>query len=132
MNYLLDTHIFLWSLFEPERLPVSALSLIRSPHHQVYVSAVTFWEISLKHRLGKLSLGMVEPEQLPAAAERTGFLLFDLTAEDAAAFHRLPRHAHRDPFDRMLVWQAIRHQMTLISRDREVHAYARWGLRYLS
>ena len=91
----------------------------------------SLWEISLKFGIGKLEIGDVRPEDLPGAARETGFKVIDLSPDDAASFHRLPRLAHKDPFDRMLVRQAIRGKLTLISRDRQMEAYRQWGLEIL-
>lgn len=127
-QYLLDTHVLLWTLFEPARLSDRAAALIRDPLNRVCVSAVTFWEISLKYGLGKLQLEGVTPDQLPKHLTRMGVETLPLTAELAAAFHQLPREAHKDPFDRMLIRQAIEGDLILISRDGAFDAYRPHGL----
>ena len=127
-EYLLDTHVFLWALFEPARLSERASELIRDPLNRVCVSAVTFWEISLKYGLGKLSLRGVTPDELPRYATVMGLELLPLTASGAAAFHRLPREGHKDPFDRMLIRQAIEQNLILLSRDGAFESYREHGL----
>ena len=129
MTYLLDTHSFLWSAFSPANLGKQVRAAIRNPANDVFVSAVTFWEISLKHALGKLILEGTTPTELPDAAEAMGFDLLPLEVGEAASFHRLDREHHRNPFDRLLIWQAICRRLTLVSRDREMAAYAGQGLR---
>ncbi|MBW1998265.1 MAG: type II toxin-antitoxin system VapC family toxin [Deltaproteobacteria bacterium] len=129
MNYLLDTHTFLWVLFEPEKLSSWARKEIRDPKNRVAVSIVTFWEISLKYSLGKLELHNVSPADLPGAAQEVPLDIIPLRAEEAASFHRLPRLAHKDPFDRMMIWQGIGNRMTLISKDKEFRSYRDYGLR---
>ena len=131
MNVLLDTHSFLWSAFEPGRLSPTARKTITDPENAVYVSAISFWEISLKMALGKLMLDKITPEQLPDTAAQMGHELLPLAPDEAASFHRLPCRGHKDPFDRMLVWQAIRRQMTLISADSALADYTAEGLRLL-
>ena len=117
MSFLLDTHAFLWSVFEPARLGERSRAVLVDPGNDVFVSAVTFWEISLKAGLGKLKLEGCRPESLLGAARTQGFQLLPLSPEDACIFHNLPRTQHKDPFDRMLIWQAIRGSHTLITHD---------------
>jgi PIN domain nuclease of toxin-antitoxin system len=131
MTYLLDTHCFLWSLFSPEKLTRPARDLIADATSSVAVSSVSFWEIALKSALGKLELENVSPTDLPAAARRMKFELLSLDPQTAAGAGRLPRERHKDPFDRMLIWQAISHDLVLVSRDRELPGYASFGLKTL-
>ena len=129
MKFLLDTHTFIWCLFEPDRLSPRARQVILNMDNEVAVSAVSFWEISLKYRLGKLRLSGVKPDELTDIAVNSGFSLINLTAQEAAASHTLPRAAHRDPFDRMLIWQALSKQWTLISKDCAFNSYLDYGLK---
>lgn len=132
MKLLLDTHALLWSIIEPDRLSPEARSAITDPASQVVVSAVSFWEISIKTALGKLRLEEVTPEQLVDFAQQQGFELLPLDPRLAASFSRLPvAPQHRDPFDRMLVWQAISLGYTLVSRDRKIAEKQTEGLRIL-
>lgn len=123
MRALLDSHILLWALFDPERLSGNARQIIEHPGNAVFVSSVSFWELSLKHGLGKLELRGVTPDVFPQAVVDMGLDILPLSASDAATFHQLPRQAHKDPFDRMLVWQAIRQACVLITCDRALDAY---------
>ena len=129
MTGLLDTHTFLRAAMSPEKLSQQARDIILDVTNTIYVSAVTFWEVALKFSLGKIELRGLTPEHLPDAATAMGFALLSLTPEDAATFHRIPRFAHKDPFDRMLVWQAICQDLTLISKDAELKPYQAHGLR---
>ena len=132
MKLLLDTHALLWSIIEPDRLSPEARSAITDPASQVVVSAVSFWEISIKTALGKLRLEEVTPEQLVDFAQQQGFELLPHDPRLAASFSRLPvAPQHRDPFDRMLVWQAISLGYTLVSRDRKIAEKQTEGLRIL-
>lgn len=129
MNLLLDTHAFLWSLFTPEKLSKGARREIKSSDSAVAVSVVTFWEISLKYALGKLELTGVEPQELPNFADQMNLEILPITAAEASSFHKLPRLSHKDPFDRIIIWQAIERKMTLISKDRDFGAYHKFGLK---
>ncbi|MBW1700467.1 MAG: type II toxin-antitoxin system VapC family toxin [Deltaproteobacteria bacterium] len=129
MNYLLDTHAFLWTLFSPEKLSSPAAQKIKAPENDVAVSVITFWEISLKCALGKLELKGVGPEKLPGAGVEMGISLLAVRPSDAASFHKLPVLAHKAPFDRFLVWQAIQQKMILISKDPEFKSYHKFGLK---
>ena len=129
MNYLLDSHTFLWALFTPEKLSNSAAQKIKSPENDAAVSVITFWETSLKYALGKLELKGIGPEELPGAALEMGLSILGVSPSDAASFHKLPRFAHKDPFDRFLIWQAIQQKMILISKDPEFKNYRKFGLK---
>ena len=131
MRCLLDSHSFLWSIFDPVKLSKLARETIRDRENEVAVSVVTFWEISLKYAIGKLDLVNVKPEDLPSVTEETGMDILQLTPQEAASFHNLPRIAHKDPFDRLIIWQAIQQKMTLISKDKEFKDYRQAGLKIL-
>ena len=92
---------------------------------------VSFWEISLKYATGKLELSGVSPDDFPAIVRQSGFDILPITADDAATFHHLPRMEHKDPFDRLIIWQAISHKLTLISQDSAFAAYRKLGLKVL-
>jgi PIN domain nuclease of toxin-antitoxin system len=128
LKYLLDTHVFLWAAFSPERLSASARELLLDTGRDVVVSGITFWEIALKAGLGKLSLEGCSPEDLPDAARNMGFGILLPEAADMASFGRLPRAGPKDPFDRMIVWQSIRTSRTLITRDGTLDPYREHGL----
>lgn len=131
MSYLLDTHALLWALFDPSRLGKKSAVSIRNPGVTVSVSVVSFWEISLKYATGKLELSGVTPDAFPAIVRQSGFDILPITATDAATFHHLPRMEHKDPFDRLIIWQAISHKLTLISQDSAFAAYRKLGLKVL-
>lgn len=129
MNYLLDTHTLIWSLFNPERLNPSVRDTIISQENDIAVSVVSFWEISLKFSMKKLDLYGVMPEALPEYTELMDIEIIPIHSSEAASFYKLPRLEHKDPFDRMIVWQAIQKNKVLISRDRDMDKYKRFGLR---
>ena len=131
MRFLLDTHSLIWSLFAPEKLSKIARNAIVDPENEVMVSVITFWEISLKYALGKFEIIGLNPEDLPVAAHKTGFDIIQVEPDEAASFHRLPRLGHKDPFDRLILWQAIQRKLTLLSADHRFQEYKENGLRVL-
>lgn len=118
MNYLLDTHVFLWVLADPGRLSKKALAAIRNPNHAVFISAVTSVEISIKQALGKLEA----PEGLEDEIGHRGFQHLPLSYRHGTRMRNLPPY-HQDPFDRMLIAQAMEESLTLISHDRKMEKY---------
>lgn len=86
---------------------------------------------SLKAGIGKLELNNVSSEQLPDVAEESGLVILPIKADVAASFHQLPNTGHKDPFDRMLVWQAINGKMTLVTKERFPEEYKRAGLKVI-
>lgn len=131
MSCLLDTHAFLWAAFAPAKLSRKARATIADGSVGVWLSPVSLWEISLKFALGKLELKGCVPEDLVAVAADMGLAVLPADALEMASFHRLPRLPHKDPFDRMLVWQAIRRDLTLISKDGALPDYRALGLKTL-
>lgn len=131
MNCLLDTHALLWTLLDPSRLGKKALASISNPEVTISVSVASFWEISLKYSTGKLELNGVIPDELPAIVRQSGFEILPIDEIDAATFHRLPRMAHKDPFDRLIIWQAISRKLALISCDGAFSEYRKLGLKVI-
>jgi len=128
MNYILDTHTFLWSLFNPDKLSKSSKQTIISQENNIAVSVITLWEISLKYSIGKLDLSGVTPDELPHFAYETGFEITQINPDEVATFYKLPRLGHKDPFDRLLIWQAIQQKRVLISKDNSFDEYKEYGL----
>ncbi len=122
MNLLLDTNALLWSLGDPDRLGVAARLLVSEPGNVVYVSAASAWEIALKVALGKLEAPDDPSAWLPDAVRASRFTPLSITIEHALGVHRLPQH-HADPFDRLLVAQAIAEHLTIVTGDRQLEAY---------
>ncbi len=121
--WLLDTHAMLWRLYDDKRLPASARRLING-ELPVYYSTVSFWEIALK-RGGKGFDFAIEDDWdilLPRALKQSDVLRLDLEAFDCRRMERLPLY-HRDPFDRMLVAQAVQRRFGIISRDPVLDRY---------
>jgi PIN domain nuclease of toxin-antitoxin system len=122
MRILLDTCEFLWLVSGDAKLSVSVAAAIRDPQNQVFLSAVSFWEISLKHGLGKLPLPQAPAHFIPQQREK--HLIAPLALDEAAVaqLSGLPA-LHRDPFDRMLVCQAKAHGLVIASSDALVRQY---------
>lgn len=129
MNFLLDTHIFLWAILTPEKISKKSRSSILDPDSTTYISTITFWEISLKFELGKIDLKGIMPDRLPEIARNDGFKILDLDADTTSSFYKLPKMKHKDPFDRMLAWQAIQKDFTLLTKDRYFADYKNHGLK---
>jgi PIN domain nuclease of toxin-antitoxin system len=131
MNYLLDTHAFLWAAFSPSKLNTKVRNEICSAENQVCISIVSFWEISFKYTLGKIELSNCTPADMPDIAAQMGIDIIQLGAKETASFYQLPKVAHKDPFDRMIIWQAIQQQRTLVSKDANFPEYRQFGLKVL-
>jgi len=117
VRVLLDTHLLLWALSEPSKLPPAVRKQILAA--EVYVSAASIWEISIKSAIGKLE---ADPNQVLAAIEPAGFSILPVTGEHAAKVAELPS-LHKDPFDRMLVAQASTEPMQLLTNDTALRGY---------
>ncbi len=131
MNYLLDTHTFLWSYAHSKRLPRQVKIAIEDSSSIVSVSAVSFWEIAIKMRAGRLNVGDRSASDLREEARRMDFRIIPLDADEAASHQGLQENTHFDPFDRMLIWQAIQRGMVLVSGDPEFKKFKSDGLRLL-
>ena len=131
MTYLLDTHFVIWAITDTQKISRDIQNIIADPEHTILVSAVSFWEVSLKSAIGKLKLAGVTPIDLPTHCVAMGFELIDLSAEESCSYHQLTAEHHKDPFDRMLIWQAIRNGYVLISVDKNVKKYKSAGLKVL-
>ena len=127
MNYLLDTHILLWTLVDPDKVPGPMRRILENRANRVWFSAVSIWEIAIKHSLGRDDFP-VEPATIWKAARETGLEELPVTAEHAVGVDTLPG-LHRDPFDRLLVAQARADGMKLLSMDPDVNAYFSGGKR---
>jgi PIN domain nuclease of toxin-antitoxin system len=118
VTLLLDTHVLLWWLADDPRLTPAMREAITDPATSVTVSAASAWEMAIKAALGKLSV----PDDLVDQLEQHGFHALAVTVEDGLAAGALPRH-HDDPFDRMLIAQAVRRRFVLVTADRRFGDY---------
>jgi len=123
LNLLLDTCTFLWIVAGSSELSRKAKQSFQDPGNRAYLSSVSVWEIALKHSLRRLKLSGPPAEFVPAQRKLHGVDPLFLDEEAALHLAKLPR-LHRDPFDRMLVCQAVTASMTLVTPDPEIHRYA--------
>ncbi len=122
MRLLLDTHVALWAITDDRRLPGPARAMIASAANTVHVSVVSVWEIAIKHAR--------YPRDMPVSARdaltwfrESGYLMLDVTSDHAAQVESLP-DLHADPFDRMLVAQAVAEPLRLLTRDAAIARYS--------
>jgi PIN domain nuclease of toxin-antitoxin system len=116
---LLDTHVFIWAAADPSRLQTPVQEAILAPRNQVFISAVTPWEIAIKQGLGRLDFPL---DRFDATAEGMGCRILPILPSHGLAVARLPPH-HSDPFDRMLISQALLERLTLVTSDRAILQY---------
>ena len=122
MRLLLDTHVFLWYISADPQLSVAFRDAIRDPANEVYLRVASVWEAVIKHALGKLPLPEAPAEYLPR--QRQAHRIATVPVEEAALMHlaSLPP-LHRDPFDRILIAQALQHGLQLVTVNDAVRAY---------
>lgn len=121
MRYLFDTHVFLWLAADDPQLTPAARALFVDSTEECFLSAASVWEIAIKSSLGKLAIATSLAHLVRGGLER-GLRLLDVTADHAYLVESLPFH-HRDPFDRLLVAQALHEGMHLVSRDAVLDGY---------
>jgi PIN domain nuclease of toxin-antitoxin system len=122
VRLLLDTCTFLWIISAPERLSVVALEAFRDPANEAMLSAVSSWEIAVKHGLGRLPLPEVPWRFVPQQREAHAITALPVSESAALRMAQLP-DLHRDPFDRMLVAQALDEALTIVTPDPSIHQY---------
>jgi PIN domain nuclease of toxin-antitoxin system len=119
MRLLLDTHIFYWSFYEQYRLSHKALKLIENAE-EIFVSSATIWEIAIKVRIGKMNADL---EELLTYIDESGFQELPVFSRHAMLVAKLPMH-HADPFDRLLIAQAISEPLHLVTVDGQLQPYS--------
>jgi PIN domain nuclease of toxin-antitoxin system len=122
VTYLLDTGVWLWTVGEPTRISSQARDVIGDVKQDVFLSAVTSWEVAIKAASGKLHLPEPPDLYVPRRMASQGFRPLGVSHQHALAVFALPSH-HRDPFDRLLIAQAQVEEMTLITADRMFNRY---------
>jgi PIN domain nuclease of toxin-antitoxin system len=124
VNLLLDTHVLLWAATEPSRMGSHARQLVEDGANDVCVSVVSAWEIAIKQSLGKLHLAQPAEVWLPDVIQRTGFAVAPVGLDAALRVRSLPWH-HRDPFDRLIIAQALEGGLTIVTHD---DVFSRYGV----
>lgn len=122
MSYLLDTHAFLWWVSDDARLTQTARNIIGSRENECFFSVVSAWEIAVKSQIGRLELKISLSSFLTNTIQSNAFRVLPVGLTHALKLHTLQIH-HRDPFDRMLVAQALEENLTLLSNDRKIKSY---------
>lgn len=122
MDLLLDSHAMLWFFWDDPKLSTSAKALIEDPDNRKLVSIATCWEIAIKTGLGKLTLGEPSRSFLHREIARNNFELLSISLDHATSVEGLPQH-HRDPFDRLIIAQAIAEDIPIVSSDSAFDAY---------
>ncbi len=122
MRVLLDTHIALWAITDDARLSAKARKLLLDPNSDIVISAATIWEISIKYSLGRSNMPISGSESLDYFKE-SGYRLLPVTPEHSVFLEQLPPH-HADPFDRILVAQALSEPLRLLTHDAAIAKYS--------
>ena len=123
MKLLLDTHIFLWFINGDQRLSNDLRDSIRNPDNEVYLSVVSVWEAIIKYQIGKLPLPEAPEIYLPKQRDRHLIASLNLDESSVAQLAKLPL-LHKDPFDRILICQALQHDLTIATVDTAIRAYS--------
>ncbi|MBL0049284.1 MAG: type II toxin-antitoxin system VapC family toxin [Bacteroidetes bacterium] len=121
MAFLLDTHAFLWFVSGDKQLPETVKAKIMDINEPCFLSVASLWEITIKKQIGKLTLD-ISLEELFEYAERNQIEIIQITYDHFLTLEKLPGH-HNDPFDRLIVSQAIAENLTLISKDKGLKKY---------
>lgn len=117
MSYIIDTHIFLWWLFDDQKLDTTCRDIIRNPAHRIFFSSASAWEIATKYRIGKLPEAKQLVEQYSQILHQAKFIELAITSAHALRAGSLPID-HRDPFDRMIMAQAELESLPVITYDK--------------
>ena len=117
---------------DPAKLSKKVCKIIEDGDNEIFISPISFWEIAIKHQLGKLDLGKMNILHLPNIATEYDFSILPLDTYDYVSVHNLPfKENHQDPFDRMLIHTAIHKNFILLSEDKKFKLYEKDGLQLL-
>lgn len=122
MRLLLDTHTFLWAVSEPARIPRRVLAALQRRTNELHLSAVSIWEMAIKRSIGKLSTDIGIGELIELGRRKMQLQTMDVTADHALLVETLPWH-HKDPFDRLLIAQALWEDITVVGADSRFDDY---------
>ncbi len=122
MSYLLDTHVFIWLLGDAKRIPANVLEVCSDPDIPLYISVTSAWEMQIKYQLGKLALPTSPKRLIEEQCKTNGLKVLSIGLNHIARLNDLPAH-HSDPFDRLLMAQAIEEGFTFITADEKIHGY---------
>ncbi len=129
-KFIIDTHILLWLIFDPEQIKSSKMEVLRDRDNDIFVATISFWEISLKYSLGKLELQGLKPKDIPQVTTEMGIEPIEIGQESMSTYYHLPKvKNHKDPFDRILIWHCIKNNFRLITQDTGFNEYREFGLK---
>ncbi len=123
MRFIVDTQVWLWWHAEPEKLGPKARALLEDENNEAFLSAASVWEIAIKYSVKKLPLPEAPREYVSSRIASGQFSIMDITANHALECAALPMH-HKDPFDRILVSQAMVERISILTADRIIRKYA--------
>jgi PIN domain nuclease of toxin-antitoxin system len=130
MNILLDTHYLLWSFIDTAKIRKGIFQKLLSDENEVFYSQASLWEISIKYNLGKLVLNGMKPEEFYKEVENSYYKCRLFENDELITFYKLPIE-HKDPFDRIMIWQSIKSEYNFLSVDKEIDKYKKYGLKVL-
>jgi PIN domain nuclease of toxin-antitoxin system len=122
MRFVLDTHVWLWSAHDPARLNADARELLEEPAHEAFISVASLFEVAIKWSIGKLKLREPPAEWAPRYIAKCGYQVLPVEMRHALRVSTLPQH-HADPFDRLLIAQALEEDLFLLTADPEIRKY---------
>lgn len=131
MKYLLDTHFLLWMLIDPNQISTNVQTILLDKNNQIFYSPISLWEINIKYSLNKLDLKGITPEEFYQEIEKSFALYLPLDNQIISTNYHLPRY-HKDPFDRLLIWQSICENLIFISEDGNNPLYVPNGLKFIN
>ena len=130
MKIILDTHYLIWVLSNKKKLNKKDKEIISSNKNDFFVSVINFWELSLKYSIGKIELKNISLDDIYKATADANINILPLSPIESISYYKLPKTEHKDPFDRMLIWQAIKNDMHLLTRDKSIiENYYQFGLK---
>lgn len=131
MKILLDTHYLLWAFVDTSKISQAVYNKLLADENEVFYSQASLWEISIKFNMGKLSLKGMTPEEFYKEIENSFLKCRTFKNDELITFYTLPIE-HKDPFDRIMIWQAIKSDYYFLSVDAQITKYKKYGLKLLS
>jgi len=131
MKILLDTHYLLWAFIDTSKISKAIIKKLLDDENEVFYSQASLWEISIKYNLGKLTLKGMNPEDFYKEIDNSFLKCRVFENDELISFYKLPLE-HKDPFDRIMIWQAIRSELFFLSVDNKNEEYIKYGLRIMS
>ena len=131
MKILLDTHYLLWAFIDTSKISQSVYHKLLADENEVFYSQASLWEISIKFNMGKLSLKGMKPEEFYEEVANSFLKCRAFSNDELITFYKLSIE-HKDPFDRIMIWQSIKSDYYFLSVDRQIKKYERYGLKILT